>query len=137
MTALVLRSKAHWGYSAAFLAHFAPGMVVRPRTLVRDDCLVAARGRCLLAYVARRRGRLEDLFVAPEAMGLGLGRLLLDRVRRAALAAGQRTLVLDSDPSAIGFYRRQGARPCGWRASPWPGDPARKLPRMRLPPGRR
>ena len=43
MTALVLRSKAHWGYSAAFLAHFAPGMVVRPRTLVRDDCLVDGR----------------------------------------------------------------------------------------------
>ena len=132
MTALVLRSKAHWGYSAAFLAHFAPGMVVRPRTLVRDDCLVAARGRYLLAYVVRRRGRIEDLFVAPEAMGRGLGRVLLDRARHAALAAGRRTLELDSDPFAIGFYRGQGARLYGWRASPWPGDPARKLPRMRL-----
>ncbi len=126
------RSKAHWGYSDAFLAHFAPSMVVGPRTLARDDCWVAARGRRLLAYAARRRGRLDDLFVAPDAMGAGLGRLLLARVRAAALAAGHRCLTLDADPFAAGFYRRQGAQTVGWVPSPWPGDPARRLPRMRL-----
>ncbi|BBK44969.1 N-acetyltransferase [Allostella vacuolata] len=134
VTRLVLRSKAHWGYPGSFLAHFAPGMVVGPRTLARGDCWVAARGRCLLGFVARRRGRLDDLFVAPEAMGRGLGGRLLALARRGGLAAGHRCLTLDADPYATGFYRRHGARLVGWRPSPWPGDPGRRLPRMRLPP---
>ena len=67
----------------------------------------------MLAYGARRRDRLDDLFVAPEAMGLGLGRLLLTRLRGHALAAGHRQLTLDADPFAAGFYRRQGARLVG------------------------
>ena len=36
-------------------------------------------------------------------------------------------------PFAAGFYRRLGARTVGWMPSPWPGDPGRRLPRMRLP----
>ncbi|BBK34122.1 acetyltransferase (GNAT) family protein [Stella humosa] len=132
MTALVLRSKAHWGYPGTFLTHFAPSMVVRPTTLVRDDCWVAAGGRRLLAYGARRRGWLDDLFVAPGAMGLGLGRVLLEQLRARARAAGHRHLMLNADPFAAGFYRRQGARLVGWTGSPWPGEPGRRLPRMRL-----
>lgn len=65
-------------------------------------------------------------------MGAGLGRALLARMAAGALAAGHRCLTLDADPFAEGFYRRQGARTFGWRHSPWPGDPARRLPRMRL-----
>lgn len=130
---LVLRSKAFWGYSDDFLAHFAPGMTVPPRTLATADCLVAAQGPWLLGYGVRRGGRLDDLFVAPEAMGRGIGRTLLDRLRRHARAAGHAGLVFDADPFAVGFYRRQGARVVGWTPSPWPGDPSRRLPRMRLP----
>lgn len=134
MTQLVVRSKAHWGYPAGFLAYFTPEMVVGPRTLAREDCWVAAQGALLLGYVARRRGRLNDLFVAPEAMGKGLGGSLLRLARLGGLAAGHRCLVFDADPFAVPFYRRHGARRIGWQPSPWPGDPGRRLPRMRLPP---
>ncbi|WP_374443187.1 GNAT family N-acetyltransferase [Stella sp.] len=133
----MLRSKAHWGYSPAFLAHFAPGLVVRPAVLAHGDCVVAARGRHLYGYAMRRRARLADLFVAPEAMGRGVGGALLARLRRHARAAGQRTLTLEADPFAAGFYRRCGARVVGWSRSPWPGEPGRRLPRMRLATGRR
>lgn len=57
---------------------------------------------------------LEDLFVRPEARGRGVGRGLLAHLARLAVERGCARLkwvVLDWNESAIGFYRRLGARP--------------------------
>ncbi len=55
---------------------------------------------------------LEDLFVVPEARGMGAGRALLSSLARLALARGCGRLrwdVLDWNAPAIGFYERIGA----------------------------
>jgi len=49
---------------------------------------------------------LSDLAVSPSAQGLGVGRALLDALRREL---GSRvTLALQSVPTAVGFYERAG-----------------------------
>jgi len=61
---------------------------------------------------------LEDLFVRPEARGLGAGKALLARLAAIALARGYARLewsVLDWNAPAIGFYRSLGAEAMdGW-----------------------
>jgi len=55
---------------------------------------------------------LEDLFVRPEARGLGLGRRLLSWLARTTLERGGARLdwaVLDWNEPSIGFYRSLGA----------------------------
>lgn len=55
---------------------------------------------------------LEDLFVAPHARGAGLGKALLQRLARVAVARGCARLewaVLDWNAPAIDFYRSLGA----------------------------
>ena len=57
---------------------------------------------------------LEDLFVRPEARGLGLGKALLVELARLAIERGCARLewwVLDWNEPSIGFYRSLGARP--------------------------
>ncbi|MGH8305629.1 MAG: GNAT family N-acetyltransferase, partial [Steroidobacteraceae bacterium] len=57
---------------------------------------------------------LEDLFVRPEARGLGVGKCLLAWLARTALARGCARLdwaVLDWNEPSIGFYRSLGAEP--------------------------
>jgi GNAT superfamily N-acetyltransferase len=57
---------------------------------------------------------LEDLFVAPEARGSGLGKALLVRLARLAIERGCARLewwVLDWNAPAIAFYKSLGARP--------------------------
>ncbi len=57
---------------------------------------------------------LEDLFVRPDARGAGLGRALLRHLADVAVARGCARFewaVLDWNAPAIGFYRRNGARP--------------------------
>ncbi len=61
---------------------------------------------------------LEDLFVRPEARGLGLGKALLVHLAGVAAARGFARFewqVLDWNEPAIGFYRALGAKPHkGW-----------------------
>lgn len=56
---------------------------------------------------------LEDLFVRPAARGSGLGKVLLARLAALALERDCARLewsVLDWNESAIGFYKKLGAR---------------------------
>jgi GNAT superfamily N-acetyltransferase len=57
---------------------------------------------------------LEDLFVSPQARGLGAGKALLARLAQIAVERGCARLewsVLDWNQPAIDFYRSLGARP--------------------------
>ena len=57
---------------------------------------------------------LEDLFVRPEARGVGLGKALLVELARLAVERGCARLewwVLDWNEPSIGFYKSLGARP--------------------------
>ena len=56
---------------------------------------------------------LEDLFVQPEARGLGIGKALLAHLAGIAVARGYARFewsVLDWNAPAIGFYEALGAR---------------------------
>ncbi len=57
---------------------------------------------------------LEDLFVRPEARGVGIGRDLLVYLARLAVARGWGRLewrVLDWNEPSISFYKKLGAEP--------------------------
>ncbi|MER7463741.1 GNAT family N-acetyltransferase [Streptomyces sp. NPDC097981] len=112
----MLRSKAHWGYDAGFLASCArelrirAGEVAARRIVVAED---ASGGRVLgLASLegAPPVARLGLLFVEPEAIGRGVGRRLYRDALHRAAGLGFRRLLIDADPHAAGFYRAMGAQ---------------------------
>lgn len=114
LTALVLRSKAHWGYDARFLASRAPELTLRPDEVAARRVVVAQDGRGAVVGLASLEGegvraRLGLLFVEPAAIGRGVGRLLYRDVLRRATALDMGRLLIDADPHAAGFYRAMGA----------------------------
>ncbi|MDQ0463390.1 GNAT superfamily N-acetyltransferase [Caulobacter ginsengisoli] len=131
---LCLRSKAWWGYDAAFLAACLGELTLTPEELDRDAIIVAElSGRpagVAQVAVTDREASLEKLFVEPEAIGEGLGALLFDWCAAAAAERGADHMVIESDPGAADFYRRMGARDDG--LAPSGSVPGRKLPRLRL-----
>lgn len=74
---------------------------------------------------------LEDLFVIPEARGLGIGKALLTKVAEIAEERGSGRLewtVLDWNEPAIGFYRKLGAVPMNeWTTYRLAGDALSKV----------
>jgi ribosomal protein S18 acetylase RimI-like enzyme len=96
--------------------------------------LVAVDETCLLGYaeawldVWNRRLRLEHLYVEMARRGEGVGRALLDEVRRRAPGLGARGIWLETqnvNPGAVRFYLAQGFTLCGWDESLYdPNGPA-------------
>ncbi len=84
-----------------------------------DVCGFALFFHSYSTWLTRPGLYLEDLFVKPEARGLGIGKALLARLAEIAVARGCGRMewsVLTWNEPAIGFYRSLGAVPMdGWR----------------------
>lgn len=135
LSALALRSKAHWGYPAEFLDACRDELAVAPESLVAHPAFVAeeagrAIGFCTLAPLSRSRIEIGHLFVEPERIGSGCGRRLLARALGRARADGYQTVVVQSDPHAEDFYRTCGAERVG--AEPSASLPDRALPLLEI-----
>ena len=74
---------------------------------------------------------LEDLYVRPQARGLGAGRALLEHLAQIAVDRGWGRFewaVLDWNEPSIGFYKKMGARPMDeWTIFRMTGEPLRRL----------
>jgi len=73
---------------------------------------------------------LEKLFVDPDEMGRGIGKMLMDWAKDTARSKGASTIDIESDPQAEPFYLSLGARRAG--TAPSHSIPGRELPLLRL-----
>lgn len=80
-----------------------------PQALSGVEMLVVAlEGGVPLGFMGAEAGRLEMLFLAPEARGRGLGRLLLEEA--IARYSVEELTVNEQNPQAVGFYEHLGFR---------------------------
>lgn len=113
LTDLALRSKAHWGYDAAFLHACRDELTVAANEVARRRATVADRDGRVLGFTTLEgeppAGVLGMMFVEPRAIGQGIGRLLFEHTIAAGRDLGFTRLTIDADPNAEPFYRAMGA----------------------------
>ncbi len=131
LTALCVRSKAHWGYDAGFMELSAAALVVNEHDITAGRVLVAVDDSgCLIGMACvlldGQTADLDALFVDPPAIGGGAGRLLFDAAVALARQLGARRMTILADPNAAAFYERVGARYL--RHAPSDAIPGRMLP---------
>lgn len=131
LTALCVRSKAHWGYDAAFMTSSAATLKVNEDDIAVGRVLVAIdeAGRVLGMACVVSDGEVADLdalFVDPPAIGGGAGRALFDAAAGLARQQGAGRMTILADPNAAAFYERMGARYL--RNAPSDAIPGRTLP---------
>jgi GNAT superfamily N-acetyltransferase len=132
LSRLCVRSKAHWGYDAAFMARAGPAVRVRPEWIASGNVLVAGDSLLAVSAIASQEGDEWDLalfFVDPPAMGKGVGRALFAATADLARRRGAKSLFILSDPGAAAFYERMGAARLG--EAPSDAIPGRLLPTLR------
>ncbi|MEI9932170.1 MAG: GNAT family N-acetyltransferase [Rhizomicrobium sp.] len=133
LTALMRRSKAHWGYDAEFMRMSDPSFVIPEALFGLGFVLVAENENGEAAGVASLEKLpaegdydLLNMFVEPSAIGTGAGRALFNGITQVAREAGARRLVILADPNAANFYERMGAVRIG--DGPSEAIPGRMLP---------
>jgi len=114
-SALCLRSKAHWGYAAEFIEACRDELTLDPQQLAQSTVVV---GRCggRMVGIAQiscdgTQAELDKLFIEPDWIGQGAGRVLFNWARETARARGAARLVVTADPFAARFYETMG---CTW-----------------------
>ncbi|HVG33845.1 MAG TPA: GNAT family N-acetyltransferase [Pyrinomonadaceae bacterium] len=139
LTELALRSKGHWGYDAEFLRDCRIDLTLTPEFVATCPVFVLEeQGSIAGFYSLSAEGAEEDLevelmhlFIEPQTIGRGFGKLLFRHAVETARRLGFQRLLIGSDPFALKFYEAMGARRVGEVASIV--RPGRMLPLLHYP----
>lgn len=114
LTAIAFAAKRYWGYPEAWMQRWAATLTVTPGYLVNHPCFSAVEKGAIVGWAGLRIENevdwIEHLWVRPDAMGRGIGRMLFDRCEEEALRLGGTRLLIEADPHAAPFYVRMGAQ---------------------------
>lgn len=135
LSELAYRSKAHWGYSASFMAQCKQELTYSSDDITKhlfyclefDGQIACFYG---LKAIDEQVADLDALFVEPELIGNGYGRKLIDHAKQIALANGFTKIRIQSDPNSVEFYCAVGAIQIG--SEPSHSIPGRELPLFEL-----
>jgi GNAT superfamily N-acetyltransferase len=124
LSILAIRSKSYWGYDDDFIEACREDLTVQPEGIDSHRIAVAvvkATGRIVGFYglvgTCSDDAELSALFVEPEFIGGGVGRLLFDDARGKAMEAGFARFRIEADPFAATFYEHMGAIKTGTACS--------------------
>ena len=132
---LCMRSKAVWGYDAAFMKACRAELSIDPVDLQESRIQVAetANGQIVGVVQVRSTGADADLvklFVEPGKLRAGTGRLLFGWAVGTARELGAIRVTIEADPEAAGFYEKMGAQRIGM--APSGSIAGRRIPQLLL-----
>ncbi len=113
LTKITIASKAYWGYSDEQMQNWSELLTVtknyietnRVYKLLVDNLTV---GYYSYIYLNEKVVKLDNLFVLPNYIGRGLGKLLMNDFLYRIKNTERNEIVLDSDPNAERFYEYFG-----------------------------
>ena len=117
---LIARSKGHWAWPEGYLEKALPLHEITRAYLQRYRCFeVVTHDDGLLAFASvvetGSRVLIDNLWVAPERIGRGIGRATCNYIFDLARECGWSRLWVLPDPPAEGFYRKVGFADTGER----------------------
>lgn len=137
LTRIAHEAKRHWGYPEHWLQRWDADLTITPEFIAANHVYVAEDGDRLSGFYALtiqdRKAELEHMWVAPEAIGTGVGKELFLAAMQKAAELRVKSVEISSDPNAEGFYKKMGAYRVGESTSELDGEP-RILPRLSIEP---
>jgi len=117
LTRIAFASKRYWGYPERWISLWSSTLTITPE-FVRDNEVYAAfsGGEPVGFYALTGEGHeleLDHLWVSPDWIGSGTGRLLFEHAMERVASRGASIVEIEADPNAEGFYLRMGARRVG------------------------
>lgn len=113
LTDITKKSKAYWGYSDEQMRKWSDLLTITEEYIQNNEVYKLITSQSIVAYysyfeIEKNSVRLDNLFVSPENIGKGYGKLLMnDFILKIKKSEAQR-IILDADPNAQKFYESFG-----------------------------
>ncbi len=118
LTQLTIRSKDYWNYGAKQIEEWRDDLTIKPKYIDENQVFKLIISNKLIGFYAfqpenKKNVKLNFLFVEPEFIGKGYGKLLMNNFLERIRKMDYKKVTLDSDPNAVEFYERIGFRIVG------------------------
>ncbi len=135
LSQIALSAKHHWGYPERWMKIWKPQLTFSPEYFEENESWVAEMDNRPIAFYTLQEkdgvAWIENLWALPEYIGQGVGKRLFLHAKSRSRKLGYKTLKLEADPNAVGFYEKMGMSKIGERHSEVEGQP-RILPIMEM-----
>ena len=135
LTEITIAAKRYWKYPEKWIHLWLPQLTITAEYISNHEVWMAMAEGAAVGYYSLEHLRdelwLGNLWVLPEHMGQGIGRLLFEHTFERCRRLGFSVLKIEADPNAQSFYERMGARKVGEHHSKVFGQP-RTLPVMEV-----
>lgn len=117
LTQLAHTAKRHWGYPERWIVRWRDALTVTVEYIERHQVYVVERDARVVGFYGLRSDaelwRLDHLWVHPTYIGRGMGTRLFCHAVEQVAQARNGPLVIESDPFAVEFYLKMGAKRVG------------------------
>ncbi|MFJ8118430.1 GNAT family N-acetyltransferase [Bacillus mycoides] len=115
LSELAYNSKAHWGYSKEFLEKCKDDLTFTAQYIENNHIYVMEENNEIIGFysLSTIEQKLEALFIDPNCIGKGIGKLLWSHLLQQAKQLPIKEFTIDSDPYAEAFYLKMGAKRIG------------------------
>lgn len=113
LTQITKASKAYWGFSKEILLEWEHLLTISREYIEKHRVYKLVKNGATIGYyscfnIDEKTLKLDNLFILPEYIGKGLGRILMHHFLEQAQQASLETITLDAEPKAEDFYKKFG-----------------------------
>lgn len=113
LTEITKKSKAYWGYSNDQMEEWSDLLTIKEEYIKNNEVYKLLIKNSTVAYysyfsINENTVKLDNLFVSPENIGKGYGKLLMNDFILKVKQNEKTKVILDADPNAQKFYENFG-----------------------------
>ena len=135
LSEIAISAKQHWRYPEHWMQIWIPQLTFTPEYFEMNPSWVAEQDKTPIAFYTLldrdAKAWLENMWILPEFIGRGVGKQIFEHALSQARERGWKSLQLEADPNAAGFYEKKGMRKIGETSYELDGQP-RILPIMEI-----
>jgi len=135
LSEIAISAKQNWGYPEHWMQIWIPQLTFTPEYFEMNPSWVAEQDKTPIAFYTLldrdAKAWLENMWILPEFIGRGVGKQIFEHALSQARERGWKSLQLEADPNAAGFYEKMGMRKIGETSYELDGQP-RILPIMEI-----
>ena len=113
LTEITKKSKAFWGYSEEQMKKWESNLTISEEYILKNEVFNLIVEEQIVGYYSYKKNennsvKLDNLFVLPEYIGKGYGKLLMNDFLEKMKHQKIDRITLDAEPNAEKFYQKLG-----------------------------